>query len=192
MSDIRRLRVPPAPVRRSWWIGPRSMTSSLRQAIRALAVAIALVLTAVGLQACKPACGVTASTSAAIGSTAAGQAPVAAPKPKPKPKPCPPGKSGKSKMRGANGTQVTSQTLANGTVGQYKYRIDVENPAPGKRPGSLHVQLGGKGSKHYEYSRGKFVARDGTRLPRAVQKAIDKDPDAQQGIRKGLKILGEK
>lgn len=47
----------------------------------------------------------------------------------------------------------------------HKYRIDVENPAPGKRPGSLDVQLGGKGSKHYEYSRGKFVARDGTRLP---------------------------
>lgn len=39
------------------------------------------------------------------------------------------------KLFGANGTKVTSKTLANGVVGKYKYRIDVENPAPGKRAG---------------------------------------------------------
>jgi hypothetical protein len=114
-------------------------------------------------------------------------------KPKPR-KPCPPKKtsSGK-KMFGANGTRVTSKTLANGSVGQYTYRIDVENPTPGERPGSLHVQLGGRGSTHYEYRRGgKFYSRNGTPLPRQVQQAIDKSPKAQAGIREGLRYLGGK
>ena len=39
-------------------------------------------------------------------------------------------------MLGARGTQVTSKTLAN----RPGYRIDVENPAPGVRPGQLHLQ----------------------------------------------------
>ena len=33
------------------------------------------------------------------------------------------GASKQKKLRGANGTQVTSKTVANGWVGQYKYRI---------------------------------------------------------------------
>lgn len=98
---------------------------------------------------------------------------------------------GTSTMRGANGTKIQSQTLANGEVRTHKWRIDVENPAPGKRPGSLHVQLGGKGSKHYEYDNGKFVAKDGAKLPNKVQKNIDNSPEAQNAIRKGLRFLGE-
>jgi hypothetical protein len=93
---------------------------------------------------------------------------------------------------GASGTQVTSRTVANGSVSQYKYRIDVENPAPGVRPGSLHVQLGGRGSMHFEYVRGgRFIAADGTLLPRRVQLEIDSSRHAQAGIREGLRILGE-
>lgn len=117
-------------------------------------------------------------------------------KPKPTGKaPCPPKRKsdGNKKLFGANGTKVTSKTLVNGVVGKYKYRIDVENPAPGKRAGSLHVQLGGKGSTHYEYRRGgKFYARDGTPLPNQVQRAIDSSPQAQRAINVGLRTLGEK
>jgi hypothetical protein len=163
-----------------------------------LAVAVAFV----GLQACKPACGVGSTVASSDGSskllrlTRANESSVARPKPKPKPKkPCPPGSgtSNKKKMRGANGTQVTSKTVANGAVGQYKYRIDVENPAPGRRAGSLHVQLGGRGSTHYEYGKGgKFFARDGTPLPRQVQREIDRSPKAQAGIKEALRILGGK
>lgn len=104
-----------------------------------------------------------------------------------------PGKSGRSTMRGANGAKIISRTLDRGTVKQYTYRIDVENPAPGKRPGSLHVQLGGRRSKHYEYGKdGDFVARDGTKLPRTVQNAIDKRSSTQKAIRDGLELLGER
>jgi len=172
---------------RLWRVGRRVLVTTL-------AIAVAFV----GLQACKPACGANsamASSDAANQSLHAGSVqalPAARPKPR---KPCPPDNGAKKpkKMRGANGAQVTSKTLGEGTVGQYKYRIDVENPAPGRRPGSLHVQLGGRGSTHYEYGkRGKFFARDGTPLPRQVQQAIDKSPKAQAAIRDGLRILGEK
>lgn len=174
------------------------MKRILRGGGRALAMALAAAVAFIGLQACKPACGVgSAMASGGTSAEARGapqQAPAARPKPKPK-QPCPPdsGTSKQKKMLGANGTQVTSQTLNFGTVGRYKYRIDVENPAPGRRPGSLHVQLGGRGSTHYEYrSGGKFYARDGTPLPRQVQKHIDRSSKAQAGIREGLRILGER
>lgn len=39
-------------------------------------------------------------------------------------------------MIGRGGTQVTSRTL----VQNENYRIDVENPNPGVRPGQLHLQ----------------------------------------------------
>ncbi|MFB9902889.1 hypothetical protein [Allokutzneria oryzae] len=117
---------------------------------------------------------------------------------KPKPKQnCPPKSNAqpqqpKKKMRGEGGQQITSRTLRDGVkVGQYTYRLDVENPAPGKRPGSLHVQLGGKGSKHYEYDedKRKFIGRDGEELPAKVQDAIDKDPKTQAQIQYALKSL---
>jgi hypothetical protein len=134
------------------------------------------------------------------------------PRPKPKPdkqkskKPCPPKETSKNskdakggrhdkdkKMFGANGAQINSITLHDATVGRYHYRIDVENPAPGKRPGSLHVQLGGRGSTHYQYRprTKKFVAANGDRLPRAVQNHIDTDPKARAMVKRGLRMLGE-
>ncbi len=96
---------------------------------------------------------------------------------------------------GANGTQlIFSKGLANGKVGTRTWRIDVENPAPGVRPGSLHVQLNDvTGATRYEYARGgKFKTKDGEKLPSKIQNDIDNDPEAQTGIRKGLGILNEK
>lgn len=43
-------------------------------------------------------------------------------------------------MIGEDGTQVTSRTLRQTEI----FRIDVENPAPGVRPGQLHLQDGGQ------------------------------------------------
>lgn len=182
------------------------MAKSLRaqRLLRALAMTIATAVTAVGLIACEakrcagaltPSETATTVSTSRLAAASLGTSPGAKPKPPPR-KPCPPGKKGADKqdaMRGAKGTKVISQTLYNGSVGSYKYRIDVENPAPGKRPGSLHVQLGGRGSTHYEYdTRSKiFRTSGGTRLPRKVQDDIDNDLKARQMIRRGLKILGE-
>lgn len=55
-------------------------------------------------------------------------------------------------MLGARGTQVTSKTL----LRRDGYRIDVENPAPGARPGQLHLQ-DDVGNKYlYDFDAGEF------------------------------------
>ncbi|MFB6425084.1 putative T7SS-secreted protein [Streptomyces microflavus] len=87
-------------------------------------------------------------------------------------------------MIGANGTQITSKTLWN----HGPYRIDVENPDPGGRPGQLHFQdQSNKGAKYqYDFETGKFEG-----LPRSVEKAVGNNPGFIAGIRKGLAALGE-
>ncbi|MFJ7523738.1 RHS repeat-associated core domain-containing protein [Streptomyces griseus] len=87
-------------------------------------------------------------------------------------------------MIGANGTQITSKTLWN----HGPYRIDVENPDPGGRPGQLHFQdQSNKGAKYqYDFETGKFEG-----LPRSVEKAVGNSPGFIAGIRKGLAALGE-
>ena len=87
-------------------------------------------------------------------------------------------------MIGANGTQITSKTLWN----HGPYRIDVENPNPGERPGQLHFQdQSNKGAKYqYNFETGNF---DG--LPRSIEKAVGNNPGFIAGIRKGLAALGE-
>ncbi len=50
-------------------------------------------------------------------------------------------------MLGANGAQFTSKTLWQ----DGKARIDVENPAPGKRPGQIHYQEGPEGARQNIY-----------------------------------------
>ncbi|RZS38815.1 intein [Herbihabitans rhizosphaerae] len=91
-------------------------------------------------------------------------------------------------MRGACGVKLDkSITVASGQVGKRAWRIDVENGAPGERPGSLHVQLDNvTGATRYEYdsATGKFFTADGIPLPNKIQKDIDQK--AQAGIRKAL------
>jgi hypothetical protein len=176
---------------------------------RVVPVILAIAITAGALAGCEPKrCSGsprpgTTSVSEGTGSTSALKAaPAARPKPKPKPKPknqkpCPPKQrktEAKKKMLGENGVRITSKTLYQGRVPGYRYRIDVENPAPGQRPGSLHVQLGGRGSTHYEYDAESkaFKSRGGARLPRRVQDGIDDDTEAQRMIRYGLRLLGER
>jgi hypothetical protein len=180
-----------------------AMSLKVHRPLRAFAMILATTVAALGLIACEakrcsgaPEPGEADKTIGTphIAATALDMSAGARPKPPPG-KPCPPKKGAgeQDTMRGAKGTKVISQTLYNGSVGSYKYRIDVENPAPGKRPGSLHVQLGGRGSTHYEYdARSKtFKTRSGAPLPRKVRDDIDNDPKARQMIKRGLRILGE-
>ncbi|MEU8985196.1 putative T7SS-secreted protein [Streptomyces sp. NPDC048558] len=87
-------------------------------------------------------------------------------------------------MIGANGTQITSKTLWN----HGPYRIDVENPDPGGRPGQLHFQdQSNKSAKYqYDFETGKFEG-----LPRSIEKAVSGTPGFTGAIRKGLAALGE-
>ena len=85
-----------------------------------------------------------------------------------------------NEMLGARGTQVTSQTLTN----RPGYRIDVENPAPGVRPGQLHLQT--DSSKFlYDFETEQFVG-----ISRSLQRTIDRDPAVQRAIATGRRYLG--
>ncbi|MEV4826795.1 RHS repeat-associated core domain-containing protein [Micromonospora sp. NPDC049257] len=86
-------------------------------------------------------------------------------------------------MVGANGTQITSSTVWL----RGPYRIDVENPNPGVRPGQMHFQDQATGAKYlYNYDTGKF---DG--MPNSLQKELDKKmPDYKKAIAKGNRFLG--
>ena len=86
-----------------------------------------------------------------------------------------------TKMLGSNGTQVTSKTTWKGSNG----RIDVENPAPGIRPGQVHYQ--DASGKKYIYDP---VTQRFQGAPPSVNRLLD-DPSFRQGIDKGMKYLGE-
>jgi RHS repeat-associated protein len=85
-------------------------------------------------------------------------------------------------MLGANGTQVTSKTL---TPGNRAYRIDVENPAPGVRPGQVHLQDSAGGKYLYNFETGAFEG-----IPNSLARAIAKDPAVARAIEKGAVYLG--
>jgi Pretoxin HINT domain len=85
-------------------------------------------------------------------------------------------------MLGENGTQVTSKTLTPGNRG---YRIDVENPAPGVRPGQLHLQDAAGGKYLYNFETGEFEG-----IPNSLAKAIANDPAVARAIAKGAVYLG--
>jgi hypothetical protein len=97
-------------------------------------------------------------------------------------------------MFGANGVQThpDKPLLKQREWKRYTYRIDMENPSPGVRPGNIHVQLGGKVSDHYYWRPGgHFSTKEGKSLPRKLQDHLNEDADAQQAIRDGLRFLGE-
>lgn len=86
-------------------------------------------------------------------------------------------------MVGANGTQITSSTVwLRGS-----YRIDVENPNPGVRPGQMHFQDQATGAKYlYNHDTGQFEG-----MPNSLQKELDKKmPDYKKAIVKGNRFLG--
>lgn len=73
-------------------------------------------------------------------------------------------------MLGASGAQTASKTVWKGSG---RERIDVENPAPGIRPGQIHYQ-GTDGAKYYydPNTRSFFDQRTGDLAPRKVQDLV--------------------
>ncbi len=94
----------------------------------------------------------------------------------------------KEHMLGAKGTQVTSATTwQNGKT----ERIDVENPAPGERPGQIHYHDTDNNKYYYDIENNVFYdPATGNDAPKSIQKLL-KDSIFMQGIKKTLKILGE-
>lgn len=120
-------------------------------------------------------------------------------------------------IRSANGTinnvkntkkpisKTTSETNQNHTLGQNgvktngsitiskpnsKYRVDVENPAPGKRAGQIHTEVD-RVKYLYNPQINQFIHHKTKEIaPPKVQKLL-KNPNMQKDIQKALKYLGE-
>jgi hypothetical protein len=83
-------------------------------------------------------------------------------------------------MLGEGGPQFTSKTLTT----RPGYRIDVENPNPGGRPGQLHLQAGS--AKYlYDFDAGVWVG-----LPRNLQRVVASDPAVARAIVRARQYLG--
>jgi hypothetical protein len=84
-------------------------------------------------------------------------------------------------MIGEGGTQVTSRTLLQAET----YRIDVENPAPGIRPGQLHLQDAEDNKFLYDFEADRFAG-----VPRTLAQKVSNDPASQRAIATGKRYLG--
>jgi hypothetical protein len=85
-------------------------------------------------------------------------------------------------MLGEGGTQVTSRTLLRDT-GQ-GFRIDVENPAPGVRPGQLHLQDAAGGKYLFNFGTNQFEG-----LPPGLARQIADDPQVASAIARARAYL---
>ena len=81
---------------------------------------------------------------------------------------------------GSVGPQFTSKTLWI----EGDERVDVENPAPGKRAGQIHYQ-DSTGKYIYDVQSGRFQGLSETKNQQLLSR-----PEIQQAIQKGLKYLG--
>lgn len=88
-------------------------------------------------------------------------------------------------MLGESGTQTTSKTLTDRPGNGPYYRIDVENPNPGSRPGQMHLQDDSGNKYYYNFNTGQFEG-----APNSFIKKIMSDPQYQRAIRKGASMLG--
>nr|WP_289995873.1 hypothetical protein [Photorhabdus laumondii] len=87
-------------------------------------------------------------------------------------------------MLGINGPTVPSKTL---WMGKGKERVDVENPAPGKRAGQIHYQDSNNNKYYYDPITQTFPG-----APKSVNDKLN-DPAFKNSIEKGMKkYLGEK
>ena len=92
-------------------------------------------------------------------------------------------------MLGESGTQVrgSKTTGQNGKTD----RVDVENPAPGKRPADLYYHDPSNNKWRYDVGSGNLInPKTGELAPPRVQK-VTGESWLQRAIEKGLQILGE-
>lgn len=91
-------------------------------------------------------------------------------------------------MLGENGTQFESKTVWQ--KGKTE-RIDVENPAPGERPGQIHYHEADNTKWYFDVDEKLFYnQKTGELAPKRIQDLL-KDKDVIKAINKALKFLGE-
>ena len=92
-------------------------------------------------------------------------------------------------MLGESGTQIGGSKTT-GQNGETE-RVDVENPAPGKRPGDVHYHEPNNTKWRYDANSGKLVdPSTGEAAPPKVQKVLG-EKWFRKAIEKALEILGE-
>ncbi len=84
-------------------------------------------------------------------------------------------------MMGENGTQTVSKTLMKNS----NYHIDVENPAPGRRAGQLHLQDYAGNKYQYDVATGRFTGLSGQ-----LARQVASDAAVTRAIATGLRYLG--
>lgn len=90
-------------------------------------------------------------------------------------------------MLGEGGAQTTSTTLLRDT-GQ-GYRIDVENPKPGVRPGQLHLQAGSN-EYLYDFGTGDWVPTSGSAaMSNRLAASVAANPQVAAAIARGATYL---
>ena len=96
--------------------------------------------------------------------------------------------SNKERLIGENGTKFDSKTVwKNGKT----ERLDVENPAPGKRNGQIHYHDSKNKTWMYDIENGYFYDNEtNKKAPNSIQNLL-KDDNFKKGITKALKYLGE-
>ncbi|MRH92833.1 hypothetical protein GFY24_36365 [Nocardia sp. SYP-A9097] len=100
-------------------------------------------------------------------------------------KPLPRTQAPNGEMLGESGANTTSKTLTQPPAKGPYYRIDVENPNPGVRPGQMHLQDDAGNKYYYNFNTGEFED-----APASFINKISKDPQFQRAIRKGAAMLG--
>lgn len=102
------------------------------------------------------------------------------------------GKGGKH-LFGAKGTKIAgSHTIYNDTTNHRGYRIDVENRAPGKAPGQIHLQTPDKQKYIHNVNTKEWKPDDETTrfLTKKEMNMLEKD-EFQRALNKALKYMGE-
>lgn len=88
-------------------------------------------------------------------------------------------------MFGGRGTQFTSKTFWTSKEG--RVRLDAENPAPGRRPGNIHIQDKVTGEKYYYNPSTEWFDN----LPREIERLISNDSSFSNALETALRYLGE-
>ena len=65
------------------------------------------------------------------------------------------------------------------------YHIDVENAAPGVRPGQMHIQDYSGNKYLYDFDTCEFIG-----IPRSLARKLAKDPKVAAAIEKRARFLG--
>jgi uncharacterized protein YukE len=89
---------------------------------------------------------------------------------------------GEAAMIGSAGVRVTSRTVRQGKG----WRLDLENPNPGQRPGQVHLQDYAGNKWQYDFATGRFLG-----LPRKLEQQLMSDQGFRAALIRAFRDLGE-